>query len=158
MRKVIQVTLLIVSFSFLLWGCKGTEEKGIVGQCTILVECSTILDNMERLDNSVKDFAPESGIIMEQHSADIYENDSVYDVLSRELKKENILMEASFTGSSAYIEGIDNIYEFSCGELSGWTYCVNGIYPGKSCSEYEVKDKDVIEWYYTCDLGEDLDK
>ncbi len=40
-------------------------------------------------------------------------------------------MEASFTGDSVYVEGINNIYEFSCGEQSGWMYEVNGVYPGK---------------------------
>ena len=65
-------------------------------------------------------------------------------------------MEASFTTGTAYIEGINNIYEFSCGELSGWMYCVNGEYPNVGCSDYKIKDGDNIEWYYTCDLGEDL--
>ena len=65
-------------------------------------------------------------------------------------------MEASFTANSAYIEGIDNIYEFSCGELSGWMYRVNGEYAQVSCSDYKVKDGDKIQWSYTCDLGEDI--
>ena len=59
--------------------------------------------------------------------------------------------------NSAYIEGINNIYEFDGGELSGWTYLVNGKVPGVGCSEYKVKNGDVIEWLYTCDMGRDLD-
>lgn len=31
--------------------------------------------------------------------------------------------------NSAYIEGINNLYEFDCGELSGWMYKVNGLVP-----------------------------
>ncbi|MFR4318181.1 MAG: DUF4430 domain-containing protein [Eubacterium sp.] len=65
-------------------------------------------------------------------------------------------MEASFAAKTAYVEGINNIYEFSCGKLSGWMYEVNGEYPNVGCSDYKVKDKDVIEWHYTCNLGEDL--
>ena len=65
-------------------------------------------------------------------------------------------MEASFTGKSAYVEGIDNIYEFSCGQQSGWMYSVNDKFPQVSCSDYKVKDGDVIKWKYTCDLGEDV--
>ena len=138
-------------------GCKKGETKpSEVGTCMIMVECSTVFDNLEKLDKSVKDFIPEDGVIMEKREVPVYDNDNVYKVLQRELKKDNILMEASFTGSSAYIEGIDNIYEFSCGELSGWEYCVNGEYSNTSCSEYKVKDGDVIEWHYTCNLGEDL--
>ena len=58
--------------------------------------------------------------------------------------------------NSHYIEGINNLYEFDCGELSGWMYSVNGWYPNYGCSRYQVQDGDVIEWHYTCDLGEDL--
>lgn len=138
-------------------GCKKAETKSSeVGTCTIMVECSTVFDNLEKLDKSIKDFIPENGVIIEKREVPVYENDNVYEVLNRELKKDNILMEASFTGSSAYIEGIDNIYEFSCGDLSGWEYCVNGVYSNTSCSEYNVKDGDAIEWHYTCNLGEDL--
>ena len=66
-------------------------------------------------------------------------------------------MEASFTGDSVYVEGINNIYEFSCGEQSGWMYEVNGVYPGKSCGKYDVEDGDIIKWNYTCKLGKDLE-
>lgn len=42
------------------------------------------------------------------------------------------------------------------GSLSGWMYNVNGWYPNYGCSRYQVKDGDVVEWRYTCDLGYDL--
>ena len=57
---------------------------------------------------------------------------------------------------SVYIEGIANLYEFDCGGNSGWMYCVNGFFPSYGCSKYEVKDGDVIEWKYTCNLGYDV--
>ena len=67
-------------------------------------------------------------------------------------------MEASYTPmyGSVYVEGINNLYEFDCGELSGWMYSVNGIYPNYGCSSYILKDGDVICWVYTCDLGYDV--
>ena len=52
--------------------------------------------------------------------------------------------------NSVYIEGINNIYEFDCGELSGWLYKVNNESPGVGCSLYKLKDGDVVEWIYTC--------
>lgn len=57
---------------------------------------------------------------------------------------------------SAYIKGINNIYEFDAGELSGWMYSVNGVFPNYGCSIYNLNDGDVIQWMYTCDLGKDL--
>lgn len=58
--------------------------------------------------------------------------------------------------NSAYIEGINNLYEFDCGELSGWAYKVNQWFPNYGASRYLLKDGDVIEWLYTCDLGTDI--
>ena len=150
---------MIITMCFHLTGCAGTGEEASIekiGTCTMFIECATIFDHMNLLDASIKDYLPKNGIVMEKKTVDFGKGDSVYDLLERELKKEKILMEASFTGKSAYIEGIDNIYEFSCGELSGWMYSVNGEYPGVSCSDYKVKDQDVIEWHYTCELGKDL--
>lgn len=152
---LVVAVLIVVAFA----GCgkKKTEEpQESVGSCTLLVECSVILDNMENLDPALEGHIPADGIILKKDTVNIGEKDSVYDILKRTLEKEGILMEASFTGNMAYIEGIDNIYEFSCGQQSGWMYCVNGEYSNKSCSDYQVKDKDVIEWHYTCNLGEDL--
>ena len=35
-------------------------------------------------------------------------------------------------------------------------YSVNGWFPNYGCSRYQLKNGDVVEWCYTCDLGEDL--
>jgi len=58
--------------------------------------------------------------------------------------------------NSVYIVGINNLYEFDCGELSGWRYKVNGLFPNYGGSRYGLKDWDVIEWVYTCDLVVDV--
>ncbi|MBR1898597.1 MAG: DUF4430 domain-containing protein, partial [Oscillospiraceae bacterium] len=68
------------------------------------------------------------------------------------------------TGSSAnahgmvYIAGINYLYEYEFGDLSGWVYHVNGISPSRGCGDYLLSDGDVIEWLYTCDLGRDLNE
>ena len=152
-RKLLSLFLVI---SILFSGCAKSPNNKVVGKCTILIECSTIFDNKKDLDKAVEDYVPKDGIILKKQEVDLYKDDSVYDILKRELKKNNILMEASFAAKTAYVEGINNIYEFSCGKLSGWMYEVNGEYPNVGCSDYKVKDKDVIEWHYTCNLGEDL--
>ena len=58
--------------------------------------------------------------------------------------------------SGAYIEGINYLYEFDGGTLSGWMYKVNGQFPNYGCSQYFVEDGDEIVWMYTCDLGRDV--
>ena len=55
-----------------------------------------------------------------------------------------------------YVAGISHLYEFDFGNLSGWMYRVNGVFPDVGCGEYQLSDDDRIEWLYTCDLGRDL--
>ena len=84
--------------------------------------------------------------------------ESVYDILRRICDENSIQMEASYTPafSSYYIEGINNLYEFDCGKVSGWMYSVNGVFPNYGCSSYKPASNDEIAFRYTCELGNDL--
>ena len=126
--------------------------------CTLSVRCDTILNNMEWLDKEKINIVPENGVIFEESTVAFYEGESVFDLLLREMKQNKIHMEFENTPiyNSAYIEGIANLYEFDCGELSGWMYKVNGWFPNYGCSRYQLKDGDKVEWVYTCDLGRDV--
>ena len=55
-----------------------------------------------------------------------------------------------------HFEVIHNLYEFDCGELSGWMYKVNEWFPNYGCSRYQLQEGDIICWEYTCDLGVDV--
>lgn len=126
--------------------------------CTISISCSTILNNMSYLDAAKTDLVPADGWILAPTTVTFYEGESVFDVLQRVCKQNGIHMEYENTPiyNSAYIEGIGNLYEFDCGELSGWMYQVNGWYPNYGCSRYVVQNGDTIAWRYTCDLGADV--
>ncbi|QIB69650.1 DUF4430 domain-containing protein [Aminipila butyrica] len=126
--------------------------------CTLSVRCDTILDNISALDPEKVELVPTSGAILATATVTFYEGESVFNVLQREMKKNKIHMEFVNTPlyNSAYIEGINNLYEFDCGELSGWMYKVNDWFPNYGCSRYQLKQGDVIEWVYTCDLGRDV--
>ena len=126
--------------------------------CTFSIECSTILNNLKELDPDKRELIPSNGVILEPTTVTFYEGESVFDVLQRVCRENNIHMESSWTPiyNSAYIEGIHNLYEFDCGALSGWMYRVNGWYPNYGCSRYQLADGEVVEWRYTCDLGKDV--
>ncbi len=126
--------------------------------CTLKITCMTLLDNLDSLSDGVAKLVPESGVIFDETAIAISEGDSVFDVLKRELKSAKMHFEFVNTPAlnTVYIEGIANIYEFDCGDLSGWTYKVNGQFPGYGCSQYMLSDGDSIEWLYTCDLGRDV--
>ncbi|MFD2671086.1 DUF4430 domain-containing protein [Marinicrinis sediminis] len=80
---------------------------------------------------------------------EIEDGDSVLDVLKRETKARRIQMEYRGRGALAYVEGIDNLYEFDHGPTSGWTYTVNGDDIDKSAGTMELSPGDTIEWRYT---------
>lgn len=139
------------------------QEQEIIDntlKCTFSISCATVLDNMDKLHKSKKDIIPDDGWILKPVTVTFNEGESVFDVLKQVCKDNKIQLEFSFTPiyNSSYIEGINNLYEFDCGSLSGWTYEVNDWFPNYGCSRYEVKNGDVIEWQYTCDLGGDVGK
>jgi hypothetical protein len=98
------------------------------------------------------------GYIMSPRAVTFSEGETVFDVLSRECRNAGIPMEHSFYPlyNSAYIEGIDNLYQFDGGSQSGWMYSVNGWYPNYGCSAYVLSKGDVIKWRYTRDFGSDI--
>ncbi len=126
--------------------------------CTLSVRCDTILKNIGKLDPEKIEILPKDGVIFAERTVVFYDGESVFNLLSREMKKNKIHMEFVNTPiyNSAYIEGIGNLYEFDCGELSGWMYRVNGWFPNYGCSRYKLKKGDRVEWVYTCDLGTDV--
>lgn len=140
---------------------ESTIDKSKVKKATLSIRADTLLvpANYEvAKSNGKAEIIPENGVIYETREVEFYEGESVFDVLLREVKKEKIHMEFTMTPvyNSNYIEGINNLYEFDGGELSGWMYKVNGWFPNYGCSRYQLKDGDVIEWLYTCDLGRDV--
>jgi hypothetical protein len=126
--------------------------------CILSIRCDTILDNISWLDPDKVELVPSDGVIFATATVTFYDGESVFNVLQREMKKARIHMEFRNTPmyNSAYIEGINNLYEFDCGELSGWMYKVNNWFPNYGCSRYQLHEGDVIEWAYTCNLGIDV--
>lgn len=129
---------------------------------TMSINCSTILDHWDKLDEQLKSekYVPADGVILEPTKLVLREGDSAFDVLVRACRYHEIQME--FQGESKnifgsqYIRGINHLYERSCGPLSGWMFRVNGEYPSVGCGMYDLKNNDIIEWVYTCELGKDV--
>ncbi len=139
-------------------GSQEEGQEGTVHTCTISIECSTILDNWDDLKQSKAEFVPTNGWILYPSEVEFTEGETVFDILKRVCKETDIHISSRYTPmyGSYYIEGLNQLYEFDCGQDSGWMYRVNGWYPNYGCSSYEVSDGDKIEWRYTCDLGVDV--
>ena len=126
--------------------------------CTLSVQCDTVFSHTDWIDSGILDILPADGLIFPPQKVVFYEGESVYDVLLRQMQENRIHFEFSTTPlyNSIYVEGIGNLYEFDCGEGSGWMYKVGDTFPKISCSEYILQNNDVVRWMYTCDRGKDV--
>jgi len=113
---------------------------------------------MDKLKSSKTGLVPSDGVLLGTTTVTFTEGENVFNILSRALKSASVHFEYMNTPiyNSSYIEGIGNLYEFDCGDLSGWMYSVNGSFPSYGCSRYTVKSGDTIKWMYTCDQGRDI--
>jgi hypothetical protein len=93
------------------------------------------------------------GTILSSRSVDIQEGDTVYSVLAEALPGKVL---STGSGQNRYVYSIDGLSEFDRGPLSGWTYSVNGWFPGYSSAAYYLSDGDVVRWLYTLNTGKDL--
>lgn len=126
------------------------QKENTIGSVTLTIRCDTVAG---KTDN---EYIPENGIILDTTEFEISDGDTVYDILSEAAAKYKIHIEGTGGEVSAYIEGINYLYEFDFGDLSGWLYYVNGSQSSTSCSKYELKDNDIIEWHYSCEMGKDI--
>ena len=159
---LMMVMLLIITIS----GCSSKSGSAEVADtngdgkltCTLEVRCDTLLSHLDELKADKAALVPGGGLLLEETEVEFDPGESVFDVFRKVLKEEKIHFEYTDAAvyNSVYIEGIGNLYEFDCGEQSGWMFSVNGTYPGLGCSAYTLADGDVIVFSYTCDLGADL--
>ncbi len=145
------VVILVLSLNICLPGdyYGRTDTSGnSIGTVTLSLRC----------DNAVAAGAErENGVILDATSIDLYDGDSVYDLLIRAAAELTISVDHSGSGGMEYIRAIDGLYEYDFGELSGWMYRVNGQAPSVGCGSYILSDGDTVEWIYTCALGEDIE-
>jgi hypothetical protein len=98
----------------------------------------------------------DAGTILSTEEMDIGDSETVLDILKKATRASKIQMEYSGSGATAYVKGIDNLYEFDNGSGSGWMYSVNNKFPNRSAGVWSIKPGDHIQWLYTEDLGKDV--
>ncbi len=88
------------------------------------------------------------GEVIPPHSAAFSRGDSVLDILLSAVRDAGLQIEYTGAGGLAYVQGINDLYEFDEGPESGWVYTVNGEEIFESAGAYKPKDGDVIVWQY----------
>lgn len=136
----------------------SSQSQSSAQTVTIGIDCSSVLSHWDQLDPALQrgDYIPTDGLMLPETTVPLQTGDTVYDVLERVCRQQEIPLEAQSTNSlgTQYVEGIGYLYEFSCGNQSGWVYSVNGTRTDVSCGQYALHDGDEILWEYTCSLGE----
>ncbi|MBE6563890.1 MAG: DUF4430 domain-containing protein [Ruminococcaceae bacterium] len=128
-----------------------TSDRGeIIGQVTLTIRVEDGVSQKE--DERI----PANGILLEETVLALHEGDSVYDLLIEASKASRLPVDNSGgSESTAYIAGIGHLYEFDYGDLSGWSYFVNGESPSVGCGHCLPSDGDAIEWRYVRTVGKD---
>lgn len=127
------------------------------GTCSFTIDCKNAIAST-KLSSSMRDILPSDGIIYKSQNLELTSGETVFDILLKITRQSGIPMEFSSTPAfgSKYIEGINSLREFDCGETSGWKYSVNGEVPNYGCDKYTVNPGDDIIFYYVTDWGSDL--
>lgn len=128
-----------------------------------------VVDNVQRLANEVATLDPKYqepfGEILPTTEIPITEGLTMRGALEKGLATQNI----NVYGAQNYVSGIgpvtsadrtrtvDRLSEFDGGRYSGWMVTLNDWFINAGANSFPVKDGDVVEFCYTCNLGVDVD-
>ena len=127
------------------------DKTDAVGTVTLTIRADTISDEEDK-DSHI----PDDGIILDTTEFKINEGDTAYSILLEASKRYDIRIDNRGSDSNAYISGIQYLYEYEYGDLSGWMYRVNGEFPDVGSQSCTLTDGDRVEWLYTKNIGKDL--
>ncbi|MCU6762621.1 Uncharacterised protein [uncultured Roseburia sp.] len=137
---------------------KGRDGRPV--EVSLEIRCDELSEDMSKLkDKNLTEYVPEDGTILKKETVQTTSGSTVLDVLDEVCREKNIQIEYSYTPGydSYYVEGINYLYEFDGGRLSGWSYTVDGESPRVGCSKYQLKGGEEIVWNYTCGLPKGAD-
>ena len=118
---------------------------------SLYISCATVLNNMDKCSDGVKDIIPADGVILSA-TVTITEGESVMSVLKRACGDAGIPV----SSSGSYVRGINGLFEKNVGRSSGWMYCVGGTFPSYGADSYTLSGGENIQWLYTCNMGADV--
>ncbi|MDR3541012.1 MAG: DUF4430 domain-containing protein [Desulfosporosinus sp.] len=123
---------------------------------TIAINCQTAVDKGLAQKEKFQGVVPSDGVILPVTRVEISDGETVFSVLQRATREHKIQLVYKGSQSTTYIRGINGLYEFDGGPLSGWMYSVNKVNANYGCNQTKLNNGDAIEWNYTCDMGKDL--
>ncbi len=133
--KIYRLSVILLLVLLLFLGCASKSELG---------------SNDAEMFVYVRITGHNNEIILPLTEVGLYENETVLDVLKRATKENDISLDYSGSGVTAYVKGINNLYEFDYGAQSGWIYFVDSFdgSPAVSCGAFDLSENDQIDWIY----------
>ncbi len=155
--KKISALLLMIIISVLFTACIKSKNAFYTPEpvnsdksVMLSIDCSDILNNVNSLYEGLGKYVPEYGLVIPDAAYCFEEGDTVYDVLVNAARINKVQLETKGVFGGREVEGINYIYNSSCGSSSRWIYKVNGEVQQPVCSERKVSDGDIIQWVFVC--------
>lgn len=123
------------------------EPSAAAGTVTMSIVCTDVVGK------TTAEHIPQDGILLAAAAFPIEEGETAFSVLTRATQANEIHLESEGAPGMRYVTGIGQVYSGDFGEMSGWLYWVNGEMPSVGCEQLTLKDGDVIEWVYICDMS-----
>ncbi len=144
-----------------------TEDGGFIAKCKVTVTKSEesvvppvppTPESKKTVILSIEAHTIDKGYILEPTEVKLQQGDTVYTVLERVAKENNISMTAAYFEAydGYYVSEIAGIREMDHGSDSSWLYFVDEAKPDVSADKFDLQGGEVIRWRYTTNLGEDL--
>ncbi len=164
LKRLCSIALVTAFLAAAVWLVRIQTREEYLGQNTAGFDGENVITvSMEIRCDTVagrEEYLPADGVILAKTEMSVSEGASAFDLLNEAARAYDIPIEYEGTAAGdefAYIEGIGYLYQYDFGELSGWVFLVNGNIPDTGCGSYVVGNGDDIVWYYTVELGKDIE-
>ena len=126
----------------------GSTPAGESVVCTVGVSVQPALDNIDMMKEESLALLPENGWMLAPTEVTLWEGATCLEVLQQASKDGGIPVVTS--GEPPFVEAIGGLTNGDGGEVSGWTYTLNGEQLMVSAAIQEVQEGDEVVFSFAC--------
>lgn len=156
---IIALVLLVILLVEPFWGSIKSAVTGEVAQtgasveapqvtCTVAVSCQTVWENTDLVEQATLDLLPEDGWMIRETELTVPEGTTVLETLQWAAQEAGLAVVTS--GAPAFVESVGDLANGDAGDVSGWTYTVNGETLMESAAVQTVSEGDQVVWSFVC--------
>lgn len=124
----------------------STEAPQIT--CAVAVSCQSVWEHTDLVEQATLDLLPEDGWMLRETRLTVPEGTTVLETLQWAAREAGLTVITS--GSPAFVESIGGLATGDGGDVSGWTYTVNGETIMESAAVQTVSQDDQVVWSFVC--------